>query len=359
MCSSDLQAFVAAATTAASMGIGGAALEKAVLGKTGTGMADAIQALGDFAKTGTKITIKEGLSEAGEEGVTQAALEGQLYKLDQTRDVAKEITQAAAFGLIAGGPIAGGAYGASRTGDVISNAAQGNPVIANILETNKGNPAAAATALTNFGITDNTIKSNLMNTIDNANYTSSDEAAAALGKRGDYTYSDADVKALTGQGSDMTLASRTEAYVDPRMFDIDEVKAAAKAEGYTLTDEEAAKLVGQKDEAAATAAAKAQFDPLATTYDEAKSFFTSKGYTPSADEIKQFVGSTAESTQTKAVADYVNPRQVTFDEAKKYLTDQGYTPTDADVNRFVGQVNEAEQAKNITDRKSTRLNSSH
>jgi hypothetical protein len=342
------QAFVAAATTAVSMGIGGAALEKAVLGKTGTGLGDALQSLGDFAKTGTKITIKEGLSEGGEEGVTQAALEGQLYKLDQTRDVAKEITQAAAFGTIAGGPIAGGAYGASRTGDVISNAIQGNPQIANILETNKGNPAAAAAALQQFGVTDNTIKSNLMNTIDNANYTSSDEAAAALGKRSDFVYSDADVKALTGQGTDMTLASRTESYVDPRVFDIAEVKAAAAAEGYTITDEEAAKLVGQKDEAAATTAAKAEFDPKATTYDEAKSFFTAKGYTPSADEIKQFVGSKAESTQTTAVADYVNPRQVTFDEAKKYLTDQGYTPTDADVNRFVGQVNEQQQAAAIT-----------
>lgn len=342
------QAFVAAATTAVSMGIGGAALEKAVLGRTGTGLGEAMQSLGDFAKTGSKIAIKEGVSEGGEEGLTQAALEGQLYKLDKTRDVAKEITQAAAFGVIAGGPIAGGAYGASRTGDVISNAIQGNPQIANILETNKGNPAAAATALANFGVTDNTIKSNLMNTIDNANYTSSAEAAAVLAKRDDFTYSDADVKALTGQGTDMTLASRAEAYVDPKVFDLAEVKAAAAAEGYTLTDEEAAKLVGQKDEAAATTAARTEFDPKATTYDEAKAFFTAKGYTPSADEIKQFVGSKAEADQTKAVTDYVNPRQVTFDEAKKYLTDQGYTPTDADVNRFVGQVNEAEQATKIT-----------
>jgi len=342
------QAFVAAATTAVSMGLGGAALEKALLGRSGTGLGDALQTLGDFAKTGTKIAIKEGTSEAGEEGITQAALEGQLYKLDQTRDVAKEITQAAAFGFIAGGPIAGGAYAASRTGDVISNAVQGNPQIANILETNKGNPAAAATALANFGVTDNTIKSNLMNTIDNANYTSSAEAATALAKREDYTYSDADVKALTGQGTDLTLASRAEAYVDPRVFDLAEVKAAAAAEGYTLTDEEAAKLVGQKDEAAAVTAARAEFDPKATTYDEAKGFLTAKGYTPSADEIKQFVGNTAESKAQTDVAAYVNPRQVTFDEAKKYLTDQGYTPTDADVNRFVGQVNEAEQATKIT-----------
>ena len=341
------QAFVAAATTAASMGIGGAALEKALLGRTGTGLGDAMQALGDFAKTGTKIAIKEGVSEGGEEGLTQAALEGQLYKLDRTRDVAKEITQAAAFGVIAGGPIAGGAYGASRTGDVISNAIQGNPQIANILETNKGNPAAADAALARFGVTDNTIKSNLMNTIDNTNYTSSDEAAVALAKRNDYTYSDADVKALTGKGTDTTLDSRAEAYVDPRVFDLAEVKAAAAAEGYTITDEEAARLVGQKDEATAVTAAKTEFDPKATNYDEAKSFFAAKGYTPSENEIKQFIGNKTESAQAQAVTNYVNPRQVTFDEAKKYLTDQGYTPTDAEIKRFVGQVNEAEQATAI------------
>jgi hypothetical protein len=61
-------ALVAAGTTAVSMGLGGAAVEKALLGRTGTGLGDALQSLGDFAKTGTKIAIKEGAAEAGEEG---------------------------------------------------------------------------------------------------------------------------------------------------------------------------------------------------------------------------------------------------------------------------------------------------
>ena len=340
-------ALVAAGTTAVSMGIGGAALEKALLGKTGTGMGDALQALGDFAKTGTKIAIKEGLSEAGEEGVTAAYLETQLYKLDPTRDAAANITAAAAFGAIAGGPIAGGAYGASRTGDVISNALLANPAVADTVN-NAANPEAATAALRSMGVTDTATQANLLNTKYDAQYTSSDEAAAALAKRGDYVYSDADVKALTGNTSNLNLTNAVEQYVDPRVFDIAEVKAAAAAEGYTISDEDAAKLVGQKDEASATTAARAQFDPLATNYDEAKSFFTSRGYTPSADEIKQFVGSKAEADQTKAVGDYVNPRQVTAEEARKYLTDLGYNPTDAEVNRFVGQVNEATQATAIS-----------
>lgn len=341
---------VSGLVTAVSMGLGGGALEKAIFnGKvSGTGFGDALTKLGEAAKAGTKITIKEGLSEGGEEGITQAFLEGQLYKLDPNRDVAANITAAAAFGAIAGGPIAGTAYAGSQTGDVISNALQANPQIANILVSNKGNPAAADAALANFGITDNTIKSNLMNVVDDANYTSSQEAADTLAKRGDYSFTSDDVTALTGKAPENNLEARVEAYVDPKVLDIEEVKAAAKAEGYTLTDAEAQKLVGQKDEIAAVAAARAEFDPKATTYEEAKTFLTDKGYTPTADEIKQFVGDVAETKAKTDAAAYVNPRQVTTEEARKYLTDQGYTPSDADVNRFVGQVNQEEQAGKIT-----------
>jgi predicted Zn-dependent protease with MMP-like domain len=339
-------ALVAAGTTAVSMGLGGAAIEKALLGRTGTGLGDALQSLGDFAKTGTKIAIKEGAAEAGEEGVIQAFLETQLYKLDPTRDVAGNITAAAAFGAIAGGPIAGGAYAGSRTGDVISNALLANPTVANTIN-NAPNASVAAQELSKLGVSDSVSQANLLNTKFDAAYTSSDEAAAALGRRTDFVATDADIKALTGATSNLNLAGEVEKYIDPRVLDIEEVKAAARAEGYTISDAEAAKLVGQKDEAAAVAAARAQFDPLATNYDEAKQFFTDRGYTPSADEIRQFVGSKAETDQTKAVADYVNPRQVTTEEAKKYLTDLGYKPTDAEVKRFVGQVNEAEQATKV------------
>lgn len=329
---------VSGLVTAASMGLGGGALEKAVFnGKvSGTGFGDALTKLGEFAKTGTKITIKEGLSEGGEEGITQAFLEGQLYKLDPNRDVAANITAAAAFGMIAGGPIAGTAYAGSQAGDVISNAMMGNPQVANILETNKGNPAAADTALANLGITDNTIKSNLMNVVDDANYTSSQEAADILAKRSDYSFTGEDVTALTGKGTDLTLASRVEAYVDPRVFDLAEVKAAAAAEGYTLTDEEAAKLVGQKDEAAATAAARAEFDPKATTVDEAKQMMRDLGYSNITDaEALSLAGQIKEVDAQKNIAAYVDPRQVTYSEAESFLTELGYKPTTEEITKFV------------------------
>ena len=342
-------AFVAGGTTAVTMGIGGAALEKAILGKSGTGVGDALQALGDFAKTGSKITIKEGLSEAGEEGITQAFLESQLYKLDPTRDVAGNITAAAAFGAIAGGPIAGGAYGASRTGDVISNALLGNAEVANIVN-NSGSAADAAAALNNLGLSDSVTQANLLNTKYDSQYTSSDEAAAALAKHGDFVYSDADVAALTGNTSNLNLANVANQYVDERVFDIEEVKAAAKAEGYTITDEQAAALIGQKNEAEATAAARTQFDPLATTYEEAKALFKDTyGYTPTYNEVQSFVKSVSEEQAKADIGAYVDPRQVTFDEAKQYLIDNGYTPSDADVQRLVGQVNEADQATKIAE----------
>lgn len=334
--------------TATTLGIGGGALEKAILGKTGTGeLASVIDALGKRVKEGGTITIKEGVVEGIEEGLTQGYLEGQLYQLDPTRDIAGNITSSAILGAIAGGGVAGGAYGAAKTGDVVSNLLiSANPTVATAIN-NSANAAAATTALANLGITDAKLQANLLDTKYDSAYTSAAEARAALSDRTDFAASEADINALVGATKDINLAAEVEKYVDPRVVDIAEVKAAAAAEGYTISDEEAAKLVGQKDEATAIAAAKAQFDPLATTYDEAKQFFADRGYTPSADEIRQFVSSKAEADQTKAVADYVNPRQVTTEEARKYLTDLGYNPTDAEVKRFVGQVNEAEQAGKI------------
>jgi hypothetical protein len=334
--------------TATTLGIGGMALEKAILGKTGTGeLASVIDALGKRVKEGGTITIKEGVVEGIEEGLTQGYLEGQLYQLDPTRDIAGNITSSSILGAIAGGGVAGGAYGAAKTGDLVSNLLiSANPTVASTIS-NSSDAAAATTALANLGITDAKLQANLLDTKYDSAYTSAAEARAALSDRTDFAASEADINALVGATKDMNLAAEVEKYVDPRVVDIAEVKAAAAAEGYTISDEEAAKLTGQKDEATAIAAARAQFDPLATTYEEAKAFFTAKDYTPSADEIRQFVGSKAEADQTKAVADYVNPRQVTTDEARKYLTDLGYNPTDAEVKRFVGQVNEQEQATKI------------
>jgi hypothetical protein len=334
--------------TATTLGIGGAALEKAILGKAGTGdLAGVIDTLAKRIKDGGTITVKEGVVEGIEEGLSQAYLEGQLYKLDPNRDVAANITSSAILGAVAGGGVAGGAYGAATTGNVISNVLlSSNPTVANAVQ-NSTNAAAATKALSDLGISDVKLQAELLNSKYDAAYTSTAEARAALTARPDFVASDADISALVGNTSNANLAGAVEKYVDPRVFDIEEVKAAARAEGYEISNEEAAALVGQKDEASSAAAARKQFNPLATTYAEAERFLRAQGYNPTKAEVEQFVASKAETDQQTAIAEYVNPRQVTEAEARKYLTDLGYTPTDAEVKKFVGQVNEAEQAGKI------------
>jgi predicted transcriptional regulator len=330
--------------TAASMGIGGLALEKAILGKAGTGeLAGVIDALGKRIKEGGTVMVKEGVSEGIEEGLTQAYLEGQLYQLDPKRDITGNIASSSILGAIAGGGVSGGAYGAAKTGDVISNLlVSSNPTVAAAIN-DAPNAAAASTALKNLGIADTKLQANLLNTKYDADYTSTAEARAALLKRTDFVASDADVDALVGATKNTDLAAAVEKYVDPRVFDIDEVKAAAAAEGYTISDEEAAKFVGQKDEVTAIADARKQFNPLATTVDEAKQMMRDLGYTNMTDaEALSLAGQIKEVDAKKNIEAYVAPRLVTFDEAKKFLTDAGYTnATDEEVRQFVGQANDA------------------
>ena len=94
-----------------SMGIGGSALEKAIFGdkKAPDGWADAMQnlydksGLKDFVVEPTKVGLKEGFSEALEEGVISDFIEGRLSLIDDTRDRSGNNTAAALLGFIAGG----------------------------------------------------------------------------------------------------------------------------------------------------------------------------------------------------------------------------------------------------------------
>jgi hypothetical protein len=329
--------------TALSMGVGGGALEKAILGKAATGeLGNVIDALGKKMADGTKIVVKEGRSEGIEEGLTQAYLEGQLYQLDPTRDVVGNITSSTIIGAIAGGGVAGGAYAGANSGSAVANfLTVSNPKLADTINTSP-DAATAVKTLNSLGITDTALQANLLNNKYDSAYTSTDEAGDALRARTDFTYTDADVKALTGQGTDATLASRVDTYVDPKVLDIEEVKAAAKAEGYTLTDAEAAKLVGQKDEATGVAAVKTQYDPLGTSAEEAESFFKAQNYTPTAADLAAYVGNNKE-TDTKAGIDAkYDPLATTETEVRDFFKAQNYTPTAADIAAYVGNKNEAD-----------------
>lgn len=341
---------VSGVITAGTMGIGGLALEKALIGSgTASGlMGGAIDKLVDYVKTGSSIAIREGVTEAGEEGLTQAFLESRLYQIDPTRDVAGNITAAAAFGAIAGGPIAGGTYTANEGTNLITNALLANPTIANAISSAPKTAEGAAQVqqlFNNWGLTP-AYQADLLNSVYNAGYTSTTEAANVLRQYDNFNPTEADINALAGATPDANFKAAADAYVDPRVFDVDEVKAAAAAEGYTITDDEAKALVGQMNEAQATTAAKLQFDPKAVTKEEATQYFLDLGYDKArAEDIAQFIKSAPETEVKAAVSAWVDPRQVTRNEAINFYAQLGYTPTEAEIAQYITQGPDVAQSE--------------
>ncbi len=146
-------ATIAAITTLGANKLGGAALEKFMLGDKALGTADALkpyEKIQDFITTGGAITIKEGVSGAGQQGIIQGYLEGQLYQLDPTRDVAGNITSAATFGGIAGGGISGGIFAGSQGASLVGNAMKANAEVQDILSQEWSSQGELAKALTEF-----------------------------------------------------------------------------------------------------------------------------------------------------------------------------------------------------------------
>jgi hypothetical protein len=347
---------VAAFMTAATMGVGGMALEKALIGGgVGGKMATVFGELTSRALEGGKIMIKEGVTESIEEGVATAYREGHLYQIDPTRDVAGEVAGAALMGFIVGGPVAGGAYGVAQTGDAVSNAISAiNPQVNAII---KNTVAAGITAaslnaatveLNNLGITDPVIQNNIMNNISDSNYTSTEEVSTAFSSNQDYKPTQAEIDALVGAKGDADIQARVDTYIDPRYTDPAEAaNMFIDTFGYTPTDAEIAQFVGQTAESTQETAIGDYVDPRQTTETEARAFFDSLGYTPTDAEVAQFVGQNSETTQQTAIGAYVDPRYTDAGEARAFFDSLGYTPTDAEIANFVGQTAENTQESNI------------
>ena len=347
---------VAAFMTAATMGVGGMALEKALIGDgVGGKMATVFGELTSRALEGGKIMIKEGVTESIEEGVATAYREGHLYQIDPTRDVAGEVAGAALMGFIVGGPVAGGAYGVAQTGDAVSNAISAiNPQVNAII---KNTVAAGITAaslnaatveLNNLGITDPVIQNNIMNNISDSNYTSTEEVSTAFSSNQDYKPTQAEIDALVGAKGDADIQARVDTYIDPRYTDSAEAaNMFIDTFGYTPTDAEIAQFVGQTAESTQETAIGDYVDPRQTSETEARAFFDSLGYTPTDAEVAQFVGQNSETTQQTAVGAYVDPRYTDAGEARAFFDSLGYTPTDAEIANFVGQTAENTQESNI------------
>jgi len=146
-------AAIAAITTLGASKLGGAALEKFMLGDKALGTADALkpyEKIQDFITTGGLITIKEGVTNGGEEGIIQSYLEGQLYQLDPTRDIAGNITAATTFGGIGGAGVSGGIYAGSQGISLVTSGMQLNPQVQNVLSQDWATPGEMALALSNL-----------------------------------------------------------------------------------------------------------------------------------------------------------------------------------------------------------------
>jgi hypothetical protein len=322
--------------TGLSLKLGGGALEKAVLGGSGEGkVASALNEMGRRLLTGGKILIKEGVSEGLEEGITSAYTEGQLYQLDPTRDVAANIATSSILGAVAGGGIAGSAYGASTGRDIIANALAINPQVQQTIQS-APNIAEAQKALGDLGISNAAVQTDLLNNKFDGQVVSSNEAYSALRNNTGYTPTDADVAALSGVRPEANLQNDALQYIDPRMVDEAEVRQAMQALGYSApTEQEVAQYLGQRDEVGALGDINQTFDPKAVDAGEAEAALRAAGYTPTQQDIASFVGAKPEADLAGDVQRFVDPRQVTEAEVRKAFEDLGYAPTKEEIAQYV------------------------
>jgi len=364
---------VAATLTAATMGIGGMALEKALLGDKGvaTGfVASGIDELASRVANGGTIMIKEGLTEALEEGLATAFREGNLSQIDPSIDISSEVAGAAFMGFLVGGPVSGGAYGVSQTGDMYSNFVSSiDPTISSAL--NKVRNAfenyqmtdaqfaaeigyeqylemqrAEATqeinaALDNLGIaSDSTVRTNILSQA-NPDYVNQAEATTAFTNANpDYNPTQDEINSYVQTSGQSQLDANIDRYVDDRYVDVQEVIAAAAAQGVTLTEEQAQEYVGQGPaghEAAVLEQIGLELGPGYTSEGEARAMFEALGYTPTDAEVAAYVGEIDEATQEAAIGAYVDPRQVNSAEATALFEAQEFSPSTEDIAAFVGQ----------------------
>jgi len=347
----------AAVLTAASFGVGGMALEKAILGKdevAGFG-AKAIDELQARVAKGIGVTGKESITEGVEEGLVNAFVASHLKELDPSIDVAAEAWAGASIGALVGGSISGGTMALHDTGDLLSNVIKSTSVeYADLVANPPEDPKVAAAALKELGITttadgkyqDPKVTGNLLEGIYQEQFTNTREAYEEYANYSYYTPTDSDILAAM-DSSDANLADSVAKNVDTNYYDADEIKMFFRNQGYTNpTDEEIAQFVGQvnttADKRSVKSAADSFADPRAVTITEAMKMFEDQKYAfPSTAQINQFVGQGGENFEADTKKDliaYVDPRQVTYGEAKRMFEDTyGYTPTDKEVTKFVGQ----------------------
>jgi len=226
--------------------MGGQALAKSVLGdNAGSIGKNAFEALYDVVLEGTRVTIKEGITESIEEGLPQLYSATVQKQLDPNFDVAGSVSEASIMGTIAGTGTASTIYTGNVVADVLSMV---NSDVENVFA-NTSTAEEATTALQELGLNDNVVLNNILNTTYDTMYVSTNEAETAFATANpDYIPTQDEINSfVTTPRSDADLATEISSYINERYTSVDDVVAAAEDEGITLTEDQIDDYVGEAD----------------------------------------------------------------------------------------------------------------
>ena len=336
------------ASSLASNQIGGKVFEEIVYGKGKTGATSLASNFTDFSK----VVAGEAGQEAIEGALVQGVVELSLYPYDPNRDVGGNMAAEIILGALSGGGVSGSMYGGKQvintSGDYITNVLTNlNPEVDNIVKSYDGTSESLTVAenkLSNLGLTDNRLQTNVLDVMSPSDYQSSTDVFNAFKNvDGVYTAEIGEENQFIGKSSDTDFKSTFDAYIDKGTVDRQEVLDAAAAENVELNEDQIKQYIGQKNEIETITGAKIEFDPLGTTGTEASDFFKAIGYNPTGTEITQFTAPVSELEQQEAIAKFVDPLMTDKDEVTAFYEAVGYIPTTEEVDQFVGQVEETKQ----------------
>ena len=204
---------VAGVMAIGSLAVGGMALEKLFInGKPPVEFKGLYNEISRRLSEGATITVKEGVTEAFEEGAATGYTSGRLSLIDPDIDVMGDVGAAAALGGIVGGTISGGIYSIASTGDFVSDLViSNNPDALELLNNSENySQEELQTKLNNF-LGDPQVATDAMNFLYDEVYTSTAEAVDALESLG-LPYTPEDVTNTTGSTPDADLDDELASY---------------------------------------------------------------------------------------------------------------------------------------------------
>jgi hypothetical protein len=204
---------VAGVMAIGSLAVGGLALEKLFInGKPPVEFEGLYNEIARRLSEGATITVKEGVTEAFEEGAATGYTSGQLSLIDPDIDVMGDVGAAAALGGIVGGTISGGIYSISSTGDFVSDLLiSNNPAALELLNNPENYSQEELNYQLNNFLGDPQAATDAMNFLYDEVYTSTAEAVDALESIG-LPYTPEDVTNTTGSTPDADLDDELASY---------------------------------------------------------------------------------------------------------------------------------------------------